>query len=248
MLLRSTWTNDSDVIIVDDASEQNIEGEVSERFCVPVLRSPQPTGLSSHMNRCFALHRAWGYAAVVISNNDLVLPRGSLSEFTSLLLGEAPPHVKWLTLTTTLAGLGAPPSPAKEQLISHVYGARLPAQFRGEHIQIEETQAVQDAIMTLTRAEPGSLPRVLRIERRRPIGFFFGLRNLTMADGVTPVEQLLPATLVNLHQETYLLKHYRAYVAARAFAFHTKAATLPSGPNRQDILLCHRGGGSLNAT
>jgi hypothetical protein len=204
-------------------------------------RSPRASTFSYHWNKCYALHREWGYAAVIVSNNDVVLPRNALSEFNDLLRGATPPQVKWLSLMTTTAGVAGG---SLKQQISAVYPGRLPGRFMDYYVPIEETQNVQDAITAFAIALPRAVPRVitsLHDGKDATTGFFFGLRNLTLADGVSPRTELLPDSYLNVGQESWLVGHYKAYIATRAYVFHTKAATLPRESYRDDLQVCHEG-------
>ncbi len=246
MLLKSTWTNNTDVIIVDDASEQEVTAAVEQRFCTPVLRSEEPMGLSYHWNKCYQLHLEWGYAAAIISNNDVVVPRGALAEFNTLLLGEAPAHVKWLAPTTSAAGVRGG---HRGQQVSQLYKSNFPQHLRGYHIPMADTQDVQDALEAVGHNAPNAPPRVMISNNGRndeeTMGFFFGLRNLTHGDGITRLPELLSPSYKNTGQESHFQHAItKAYVATRVYVFHRQGGTLVfalNGTNvdRNDKMLCH---------
>ena len=224
----------TDLVVLDDASEESVKDVIEERFCVPVIRSRHPEGLSWHWNRCFSLHRKWGYAAVIIANNDIIIPAGSLKEFVDVLLDPSLTEVHWV------GPLSSPDSLAQAHRQQHVWRVHtyLPSSLHVGSIPQEKAQYMQDAITHPEWFNATAPPRIRALDDKEQLiyGFFFGIRNLTRRSLIRIGGGL------NIGQETAFKYYMQGYVASRSFVFHHKSATLKSGPNvdRNDVLICHR--------
>ena len=92
-----------DYVVVDDASTDNISAVV-EKHGSTLLKMSRPRGLTALWNAAYVLFVRAGYESLVISNNDVVIPAGSLEAIRSAV--RTYPQVDVFGPLCTTKGLG----------------------------------------------------------------------------------------------------------------------------------------------
>ena len=77
------------VIVYDDASTELIEGLCSE-FKVELKKEDKPKGLTNLWNRAYADFLSSDFKALLLTNNDLIFPKGSIEEMLKVFINERP--------------------------------------------------------------------------------------------------------------------------------------------------------------
>jgi hypothetical protein len=254
MLQASTFPPTVDVAVYDDASTDGTREEVERtaaawasqgRGRLFLVRAPAPRGLTAAWAAAWGDFRAWGYSNLVLTNNDVVIPRGSLAAFLAAL--EAP-GVEWLGATSSDAGLGGGAVEAYgAQRVGVYHGAALAAAgLPADAPTAEQADAVQAAI----DGSRGGGPAVVPLRKGAfPLGFFQGFNTRTAARWEVHTEGGAPTLWRsslgrNTGQEPELLERgLTPHVAARAFVWHVKGPTLGlPGGERDDLAKCRQAG------
>jgi GT2 family glycosyltransferase len=79
----------SKVIVYDDASTEPIE-ELCSEFKVELKKEAKPKGLTNLWNKAYADFLSSDKSSLLISNNDVIFPKGSIEEMAKVFYAEKP--------------------------------------------------------------------------------------------------------------------------------------------------------------
>lgn len=254
-----------DVAIVDDWSMPPDLAAFPELAGVRVIRAHQPRGLTYSWNlawRAFVVEEQ--YDTLVITNDDVVIPRGSLEALHSALMSPEAIAGGFYCLgpTTTPRGLGgagiANGGYHRWQSVHWLY-PRLNESLRAEDPGIDNAQAVQDAILAAGADDAGagaegnaSAPRTvpppllpITADVKNPeymsllLGFMLGFSRGAILHQDSG-DNLVAPTIVNLGGERDIRGRVRMAVATRSFVWHSKGGTLAANTDRNSMHGCPR--------
>jgi len=77
------------VVVYDDASTEPIE-ELCSKFKVELKKEDKPKGLTNLWNRAYVDFLSSDMKVLLISNNDVIFPRGSIEEMVKVFIKERP--------------------------------------------------------------------------------------------------------------------------------------------------------------
>ena len=216
-----------DVKVFDDCSTDGTKA-LCQEYEVQFISNTRPQGLTSLWNLAFSEFVDSGYQNLVITNNDVLFPRGAIDQLERDL--ELHPFLGILTRKDDSRSVG-------RQAVERVTGlskdvVNQPGKF----------QEVQDYLLTL------DLPPV---SLRWVYGFCFGLSRKVLPYAYSH-NALVDPRLINTRQEDYLSRRIPSkMLCRRAFAYHFKGVTcgpMPThGPidTRDDLRRYHHRGVSL---
>lgn len=216
-----------DVKVFDDCSTDGT-GALCQKYGVQFISNTRPQGLTSLWNRAFSEFVDRGYQNLVITNNDVLFPRGAINLLEHDL--ELHPYLGILTRMDDSRMAG-------HQAVEQITGLS-----RDVVNQPDKFQEVQNHLLTL------DLPPV---SIRWIYGFCFGLSRKVLPYAYSHTT-LVDPKLINTGQENYLSRKIPSkMLCRRVFAYHFKGVTC--GPmttpesidTRDDLRRYHQSGVSL---
>ena len=153
--------DDIDILVVDDASSDDTV-QVCNEYKVNVIQKDRGYGLTDSWNRAYQYFKQRSYKYLVIANNDILVPKGSISELRNVL--DKWPSSLVVPMSTKL-GSGHNPM----QAIDNWYGQQ------DEYSSPEHVQTIQDYILDVKQKEKDSnnLYKFDPIRMKHFNGFFF---------------------------------------------------------------------------
>jgi hypothetical protein len=97
-------SDDFDVVFVDDHSEDDTVSVLRKRGYA-VIEKDAPLGLTDSWNKGYELFVTGGYDFLLVANNDILVPSGSISKMQDLMR-----HYPFMAPSTTLSGAGHNPA------------------------------------------------------------------------------------------------------------------------------------------
>lgn len=201
---------DIDVVVFDDASKDNTPGHCSE-MGITCITKPKPLGLTDSWNRAYAHYKAGNYENLIISNNDILVPRGALDAL-----------INGLNDYCIVGPLST------EKGVGHQ-----PEQYVGKHHTLATNPAEPDNFQLIQdELNPGTATSQLNYVN----GFCFAM-NRDIVNYELPDGNLFDPKHINVGNEDELCGRVKPSigVALGSFIFHFKGVSFPGSINEQDI-------------
>lgn len=216
-----------DVKVFDDCSTDGTRA-LCQEYGVQFISNTRPQGLTSLWNLAFREFVNSGYKNLIITNNDVLFPRGAIDQLEFDL--ELHPCLGILTRVDDSRM-------AEHQAVEQVTGLS-----KDVVNQLANLQEVQDRLLTL------ALPPVAI---KYVYGFCFGLSRKVLPYAYSH-NALVNPRLINTGQEDYLSRRIPSkMLCRRVFAYHFKGVTCGPMPipwsidTRDDLRRYHKTGVSL---
>ena len=209
--------DDIDILVVDDASTDDTL-EICSNYDVRVIEKDRGYGLTDSWNRAYRYFERRSYRYLVIANNDILVPKGSISEMRNVL--DKWPSSLVVPMSTRL-GAGHQP----EQCINNHYG-------NNEYETPENYQQVQDLLMQIKDRETKSnnLYKFDPIRMKHFNGFFF-MMNRNICQYEREDGNLFDPKFINVKNEdefnwaALIPNNDYAMLCKTSFVFHWKGVS-----------------------
>ena len=153
---------DLDVLVIDDFSSDNTI-ELCSQYNTKIIKKDKPMGLTDSWNIAYQKFKADNYDFLIIANNDILIPQGSIEELLSI-------YDKWpFSLVVPLSTHSGSGHCHQSQSINLFY------QFDSSVNDPENYQKVQDAILKnkALQSERNNLHLLDPFRPKMFNGFFF---------------------------------------------------------------------------